>query len=550
MAVELRCPECRAKLRLKQAPEPDSEIECSQCGFVFPTDDNIVHAGGADDDERPAKKKSAANDEDDETSRKKPSSEPKKNDKPPTSEQPFKRKKRRAKKKKTNPVVLWSVIGGSLLILGFVAGVLIWVMTKQTASQEMMTYLPDDCDEAIGLNVGHMQKYPAFYKTCENLMSGKGFKKAADAFASALGTDTNTILEYVVQGEGKVGGKPEGGPVEATVLRTKTEFDTSLLSKMPGAKEYSAEGIKYYTINDIPDLNYPSPRVFAPTNRLVVFCRGDIQEAKFKAMLKGNRDNPDNIFYKRAGPLFKAVTRGTAWKITLYGRSVGKPTPPAAPANSGTGGAAGATQERDEDVLKKEIVEILGPAKGMGFKASVGSRDVRGEWVIWCKDSDAASALAKKWKEKDWVKDDEKLPPNWWKSVASKSGGGKTAENALRDGLGFRSSGETFTIRTSLETKILQDGVAQLVRSVTGDQSGPLQGMGGPQGMGGGGNGGPMAPPGGGGGSKMGGSGGGGPGGKGPPGAQGGMPGTGNPPGKRRRFPVKKNREPLPRSAR
>jgi transcription initiation factor TFIIIB Brf1 subunit/transcription initiation factor TFIIB len=480
MAVELRCPECQAKLRLQRAPEPDSEIECTKCGFVFSADDNPAKTSAADEEagerENQKGKKNAA------AVAEKPATA-KKSDKPKANDVPFKRKKRRGKKKKTNPVLMWSIIGGALLILGFASAVLYFLMSKKTSSQEMMSYLPDECDEVIGINLGHLQKYPEFYKACEMQFASKSFRKAADVFSKALGSEASyNLLEYVIQGEGKSGGSPDGTPVEATILRTKAEFDTNLLSKMPGAQQYTAEGVKYYTINDIPDLKYPGLRVFAPTNRLVVFCRGDMPDNKFKAMITGNKANPDASVYKRCGPLFKQVTRGTVWKFDLYGRSIARPTPPPPPASG--------AQEDDDANLKKEIAEVLSAAQGSGFKASVGSRDVRGEWVVWFKDSDAASAMAKKWKEKDWVKDEEKDPPRWWRAVAAKSGGGKTAANALRDGLGFRSSGETFSVRTSVETKTLQTGMGSLMNAFVGQQGG-----GGPIGVSGPGGVSPGGPP-------------------------------------------------------
>jgi hypothetical protein len=532
MAVELRCPECRTKLRLAEAPEPDSEIECSKCGSVFPTDDNLVHAGGSDGDEKPSKKKSVEDnrkeqktkDKPDASAPNKPSDNAKKNEK--KADIPFKRKKRRAKKIKTNPVVMWSIIGGALLLSSIAAGILIWMSNRKGATQEMMSYLPDECDEMSGMNYGHLRKYPEFYKSCETLFASKGFKRAADIFSKAIGEKTEEVLDLVIQGEGKAGGKPEGAPVEATVLRTKQEFDTSLLKNIPGAKEYSSEGVKYYTIDDIPELKYSDIRVFAPTNRIVVFCRGDMGESKFKAMLTGNRDNPDNTVFKRAGPLVKAVTRGTVWKLFLYDRSIARPVAPPVPADG---------RENAEDDMKREIAEICSTAKGSGYKASVGSRDVRGEWVIWFKDSDAAASMAKKWKGKEWMNDDEKPPPRWWKIVAGKSGGGKTAENALKDALSFRSSGETFTIRTSLETKTLAPSIGTLVQAFLGGQRGGLgPNMDGPGGPGGGG------PPGGG--PPGGGPPGGGPPGGGPPKG----PGSSRPPGKRRRYQIIRGRD-LPR---
>jgi hypothetical protein len=485
MAVELRCPECKAKLRLPVAPEPDSEIECPKCEHVFPCEENIVHAGAADEDDQPRKKKTG--DADDEP-KKKPEDASKGSGVPNEAPKGGKRKRRKSKKRKTRSGVLVAIIAGAVLLIAFVAGALIWFFTKKSASQEMISYLPDECDEVWGINLGQLQKYPEFYKTCEGLISGTGFKRAGESVARALGDDTGTFVEYVVQGSGNSGGTP----LEATVLKTKAEFDPGLLKGMAGAREGTLEGVTYYRISD-PGLGYPGARVFAPTNRLVVITRDDIPEAKFKAMITGNRDGENP--YKKGGPMARQVIRGTAWRYMLYSGAGGKVRPLQAPA-AAQGGQAGGS-ESDDDAIRKEVAEILSSAQGCGVKASVGSREVRCEFIVWYKDSEAASNQLKKWKEKDWVKDEEKEPPKWWKTLAGKTGAGKTAPNVIRDGLAFRSSGETFTIRSSMETKLLQGGVNGLVGIVSATQTpgtfggGPPGGFGGPPRPGGGGGGGP-----------------------------------------------------------
>lgn len=467
MAVELRCPECRAKLRLAEAPEADTEIECPKCGTVFPTDDNLVHAGAVE--ERPRKR--SANDSDGEQPRTKEkksgSGGAKKN--PAATKAP---KKRKLKKRKSNPIVLVIAAVGGLMVLGSVVGALIWFFNRQSASMEMMTFLPDDCDEVSGVNLGQMQKYPEFYKSAQNTFSNTGFYRAGEMLSNVLGQEFNETIEYVVQGTGRAGGSADGGLVEATVLRTKTEIDASRLSKLPGAKDYSQDGVKYYTIDDIPELGYPGLRVFAPTNRLVVFCRGDMPEKTFRAMLNGNKDDPDRTAYKRSGPLGKAVIRGTAWKFMIYGRSVAKLAPP----QQQTQGSGG---ENEEDSIRREVAEILSSAQGCGYKASVGSRDVRGEFVAWFKDSEAAANMNKKWREKDWIADEEKDMPRWFKTLANKTGGGKTAPNVIRDGLSFKQSGELFIVRSAMEVKLLQQGVSTLVSSFNPRSQQPFGGAGG-----------------------------------------------------------------------
>jgi transcription initiation factor TFIIIB Brf1 subunit/transcription initiation factor TFIIB len=464
MAVELRCPECRAKLRLPVAPEEGSEIECPKCGHVFPAEGNAAsgarRADRDDEEDKPRKKTARDTDDDDQPKKKKKGKKTATKAGGPAG-QPRK-KKRKLKKRKSNQMVLIGAIIGGLMVLGFFIGAIVWFFSRKSASQEMMMYLPDDCDEISGLNLGHLQKYPEFYKSCETAFGSTGFKRAADQFSKALGQEMNDTIDYVVQGVGKSGGQE----VAATVLRTKAEFDTSLLNKLPGAAKGTRNGVDFYTINNIPELGYGGVRVFAPTNRLVVFCRADTPDSKFNAMLNGNKDSPDSTPFVRGGQLSKQVVRGTVWKFMIYGRSVAKLS-----ASAPQGGQGGG-QESDEDMLKKEIAEIISSAQGCGFKASVGSREVRGEWIVWYKDSDAANSMLKKWKEKEWIKDEEKDPPKFWKAVAQKSGGGKTAPNVLRDGLAFRQSGETFSIRTSMDVNLVKNGVSSLVTAFTPQASG------------------------------------------------------------------------------
>jgi hypothetical protein len=467
MAVELRCPKCKAKLRLPIEPEPDSEIECPKCEHVFPCEENLVHAGAGDD--RPKKKK-ADGDE-----KPKKAAEPAKGDKQAGGEQPKKRKKKKGKKKKTPPLVIAGIVAGVVMFLA-VAGVAVWFFTKKSSSQEMMTYLPDDCNVVFGLNLGHIQKYPEFYKTCQGTFANTGFKKAGDALAKATGKETiDDVVDYVVQGVGKSGG--------ATVFKTKEEYDPALLAKIPGAREETVGGVKVYRIPDIRELGYGGLRVFGPTNRLVVFC--GVSNDKLGLMVGGNKENMDNTAYVRSGSLGKQTIRGTVWRFTVDVK-VGGPT-------IGEGQLInvqqGGTPSEDDKAFAQEWQGIASGAKGMGVKASVGSREVRGEFYVQYDDSEAATNKLKSWKEKTWIKDEEAEVPKWFKSVADKSGAGKTAVQVVRDGLSFKSSGDLFIIRTSMETKLLQNGVSNLVNAFTtgpnssgggatpGGAGGPMGGM-------------------------------------------------------------------------
>ena len=98
-----------------------------------------------------------------------------------------------------------------------------------------------------------------FYKAINGLIAGTPFKPAGDAIAKAAGTDLDGLVDYVAVAESKKSG-------EATVFRTKTEFDGAALSKIPGAEKGTLDGKTYYTVPNLLPGNV-SGRVFAPTGR-------------------------------------------------------------------------------------------------------------------------------------------------------------------------------------------------------------------------------------------------------------------------------------------
>lgn len=493
MAVPLSCPACGARLRLPQLPEPGTEIECPQCGHAFDSPD-VGPSGrpaeertGRGDDDTPRKRR-PADDDDDDRPKKSAEKEKKKADK---LAQP---KRKRAKVKKANPYFLAGVIGGGLLFLVFAITVLVWYLGRKSAAFEMMTYLPEDCEVAVGINYGHIQKYPEFSKNIDTSFGGTGHRRAAGLVAKAAGKETNDLLDYAVQGMVST-----TRPAGATVIRTKTEFDPAVLAKVSGAKEYSADGQKYYTIPDIAELGYRGLRMFAPTNRLVVFCPGDLPDATFKKMLKGNPDNREKAIVGRMGDLGKRASRGTFWVFGVFGTSLAKPAaPPAQPAAGGAGGGLSGGNDAAIE-MAKVVAEAAASAKGFGFKASVGSRAIRFEIMVWCKDGETATGMSKKWGESELSKGDEGNPPKWWKDQTQSLGDQKIGRELLAN-LGFGASGEVFYARSEVDTKLLLSSAGTFLTKFGGQQGGgggggppgglpgggvPLPGGGGPGGPGG-----------------------------------------------------------------
>ena len=214
MSVELRCPDCRAKLRLPEEPEPGSEVECPECNAIFPAPD--LETGEAPD-ARPKKKAKSG---DSKPTEAKPKAGAKGKDKTP--------RKRKAKKKETNTTALIAVIAGAVLLLIAIVVLLGWWFTRKPASYEMMKYLPADANEAVGVNVGHLYKYSEFVKKVEPAYRDLGFFKALEAVGTALDSNVAAFADYTVEGWGNSGG--------ALVIRTKKEFDPEILKKLPGRR--------------------------------------------------------------------------------------------------------------------------------------------------------------------------------------------------------------------------------------------------------------------------------------------------------------------------
>ena len=471
MAVVLRCPDCREKLTLPAHPEPGTEVECPGCGNVFvapdPETGEVPGRGpkkrprddDGEDDEKPRKKKKRpveddGEDEDDAAPPKKPAAGKAKGGKGPGEGKPARRRK--AKKKETNKTALIALVAGGVLFLVLLIGLLVWFFSRKPVAYEMMNYVPDDSTAASGLNIGHMQKYPEFYNKLESSFADLGFKKATETTAKALGAEPNDLVDSMVQGSGKSG--------EALVLRTKKEFDVGGLAKLPGAREGTADGQKYYSVNKIEGLWGKDLRVFAPTNRLIVFCSAGMSDGAFRKILGGNKDNFDNTIPGKFGPLAKRTMKGTFWAIVVMDPDTRPKAPDKKAGGPGNGGSGGE--------FDAQVATSLSNAKAFGFKSSLGSRAVRFEVIIQCRDAEDASNAYQKYKDSDLAKGDEVEPPRWWKEFAQTTIANKKLGIELFSNLGAKSSGELFVVYSECDTKLLMEAINSLAGKITGTKPG------------------------------------------------------------------------------
>jgi predicted Zn finger-like uncharacterized protein len=540
MAVELRCPECRTKLRLKTAPEAGTEVECPKCGSVFSAPEPEPEEGAEPKKPKKAAEKPAkgaedtAADKDKKTATKTAAKGPDEKSAAPNAP-----KKRKAKKKETSKTALIGVISAGGVMMLCMIGVLIWFFGRTSKAVEMFYYVPEDANLAIGVNLGHAQKYPAFYKSISGFQNAD-FKTVGDAIASAAGSKIEDLMDYVVRAR-----SPSGG--HSIVYRTKDDFDDAALGKLPGAQKQTLDGKTFYVSAILP--SNERARVFAPTKRLIVVCPEGMNDGVFKKILNGHADSKEKTLGVRMGDLGKRLTRGTFWRLIMFegdlkpssiSEGPNQPTagvqqgpPPVTPggAPGGGGAPAGGGSGRDETAAQRAAVfnDALSGSLGCGIKASLGSREVRFEIIVGHKEGEKAVSFTKKMKEGELGKGDEGNTPRWFKEDTQSLGDKKIAAQLLSN-IGFGASGTLFYTKSAVDTADLVQSAAGIIGKVLGQSSqlGAPQGAnpgGGPPGGGppGGGPPGGFRPPGGG------------PPGGGPPGGfpPGGGPPGGGPPGGR-----------------
>jgi hypothetical protein len=382
MAFATRCPDCRAKLRLPSQPDPDENVECPKCGSVFLVDDD----GGSDGDDAPAPK------------RDKPKKEKKpKKDKAPKG--PVGPKKRKVKKKKSNPVLLFTMLG---LALAFVIGlgIFLWIYLGRAGKMdEMMSYLPGDCNVVRGFNVGQISKYPGFAAEPDQFVNST-VKAASDDLAKAMGLDDGEALrDYVVIAKAKKD-KQQAGVVY--IFRAKKAFKPNPLDGAAGMKAADANGTPYYRSTGKGILD--NAAVFTPTDKLViVVAKGAQQTTLLNAVAGGGMKNKENMFLGKVGDTGRRTAAGNMWCVVVcegpmknYAKEMGDSVKSAFPG----------------------LNKACGTAKCIGWWTSYGGRGISFGGAIDCGDSAGAYECMKSMRDSELGKgDDAELPNDFKRAV-------------------------------------------------------------------------------------------------------------------------------------
>ncbi len=291
MAYQTRCPECQAKLTLDDTPAADEAIECPKCGNQF-TGGSAKGKAPRDEPEKKLKKKDKPKD-------KKP-----KNEKGGTN--PV--KIRKTKKKKSNPIILYLMAAGALVILGAIGGIGYLLFGRVGKMDEMMSHVPGDFNLIRGMNVGLISKYPGYLKELEPQFN-REVSDVASALASAAGEQNGMdFVDYAIAAKKKQGGVAG----QLFIIRTRVAIDAKAIGAKLGA-ESNADGTPYWRASGRGLM--ANAIVFSPNNRLlIVVPAGGQQDTVFRASLAGPKAK-ENTMAGKYGDAGKKICSGHIWTL-------------------------------------------------------------------------------------------------------------------------------------------------------------------------------------------------------------------------------------------
>ena len=349
MAFDIRCPECQSKLRLDEAPDPDSPIECPRCGSQFAA---------------PAR----------EGGRRKKSKE-KKAGLP---------KRKRARKKKTNPVFLLVAIGVGFAALIGVGILMVWMLNRAGKVEEMLTHVPGECNWARGVNLSQLTRYPG-YADQVGRHHTIDVKNLYDPVARAAGHNPDAFLDYMIIARQR----GTGGSGIMYVFRTQKSFSPAEVGKnLAGASEVNVNGQTCYRTS--------RSVVYMPTSRIIVLVpAGRGQDELIRGSTAG-QGNKAGSFAGGLDDTSRMAVRGSIWLVV---RATG--------GLKGYPGSLTQPLEHDFGNLHKQVAKT----PTLAVWTSPGGNGVRVGAGIECESSTEARDLVKYLQDGPMGKADESEPP-------------------------------------------------------------------------------------------------------------------------------------------
>ncbi len=450
MAFDIRCPECKAKLRLDEEPDSDTPIECPRCGSQF----------GAPKETKPAPK-------------------PAKAPKGPKAKGGAKKeyaapKKRKAIKKKVNPFVLLLMIAFAFGGLISVGAALVYFANKAGNVEEMLTYVPEQCNWARGVNVGTMAKYPGFQAETDKFLTSD-IKWVADELASAAGHNTEGFLSYLIIAKSRT----ESG-VSGTmyVFRTMASFKPADVgANLPGARD---NGDGSYTVSGGSGL-LKGAVVHMPTKRVIVVIPTQASQRQLLSGSMAGKNGREGSFAGHLDDTGRVVIRGNLWLLIRQ-----------------TGGLKnyGADSIEPVKVGLKSIHDRATKSTGMfGVWCTPGGSGVRFGVALQCESSKDASDLVRAMQDGPLGKYDESEPTNDMRSGGLGFTSDKKLWSEMMQFLRYKSKGSCAYLISDVSGENMRR-ILQMVNSPSmGTGDGGAFGGGGAAPPAGGRGGGPQQPP-------------------------------------------------------
>lgn len=414
MAFDLRCPDCNAKLRLDDEPEPDVAVECPKCGSTFTADES------APVEEAPRRG----------TRKKKGKGVPVGPDGKPLP-------KEARERTFFNPFLLLAII---LTCLATYVGVC-WAVLDQLGKSgrvtDMVAYLPKECNTARGVSLETLTRYPGYKSEADKYLTPT-LRSTLDALAQANKVPARAFLDYLVCGRSR-----DGKSVNVTVYVIRCVRDIkrdAILTGLSGQDEAIGSGR--------PALRLPpsAPGILSgalldfPTRRhvIVVPRQGNVDQAHTLSLSRAASEDHRRSFVSDLGDAGDMVIRGHAWLVV-----------------KATGDNASIPADLSEK-LKNDLSvlsQAMASTKVIGMWNSFGV-SVRFGGAIDCGSSSTASSVAKTLKEGPMGQGDAAEIPRGVKNLIAFA----TSKEflILMSALSFRTSGTCAYYTTSAQGEAAQ----------------------------------------------------------------------------------------------
>lgn len=382
MPFDVRCPECSAKLRLDEKPEPREELECAKCGSTFTGKEGVL-AAKAYDAAKPADKSKA---------------EKPKADKPAPAGKPKVAKiKEFQPRDLTNPLPILGIIAGSFALYVFLAWFTLDQIGKAGRVEDMIAMVPAECNVVRGANLKHLARYPG-YKDVLDKYAPPNVKAGLTDIATAGKLKEIDTTDYLIVAKNR----PSAGALY--VIRCRNEFSADTLSKGLGGTVEKSGGETCYRLPEKGDNILGGSLMFLPSRRHIIVAQGAGGNELLAASIAAWKDKKKSVV-PNLGDAGQLAVKGHVWVVIQR-----------------TGGMAeylkSSYEELQKDGPMKSMATALEKSKVVAGWNSFGA-SIRFGYAVDCGSASSADSLVRTIKDGPMGKGDDSEPPNSLKRVVT-----------------------------------------------------------------------------------------------------------------------------------